>query len=221
MSASHGPREAAVLSMVLPSLEAEGYEVFLKPPRRLLPPFMKGYQPDAIALRPDRKIAIEVKTGWNGSTKQAEAQDLHALFDGHPDWEFRLVYAPPLSRVPDIATEPKRVIEANLSRLPAIYDQSGALPALLSAWSVFEASARLLTPDLGRAQPPSWLLERLASDGSITMDEAARLRRLVRVRNEAAHGRLEVAFSRDDLLGMMEIVQTLLGLPEAPNITTA
>ena len=183
---------------------------------------MKGYQPDAIALKPDRKIAIEVKASRTGAAKQAQVQDMRALFDGHPEWEFRLVYAPPSSRAPDIATEPKTVIEANLNRLTAIYDQSGPVPALLSGWSVFEAAARLLTPDdLGRAQTPSQLLQRLALDGAITMDEADRLRQLGPVRNEAAHGRLEIAFSREDLLGMIEVIRTLLDPSEASGASSA
>ena len=39
-----------ILELLTPQLEAEGYTIYLEPPRQLLPGFMQGYTPDAIAL---------------------------------------------------------------------------------------------------------------------------------------------------------------------------
>ncbi len=217
MSARHGRREAAVLEMLRPSFEDQGFEVFLHPPRHFLPEFMKGYQPDAIAIMPGRKIAIEVNANPTDTPRQPQVQNISALFQGQKDWEFRLVYAPAPSQPPEIAKEPKTIIEASLDRLPAIYDQSGPLPALLSAWSLFEAAARWLIPDeLRQPQPPGELVDKLAFEGFVTVDEAAPLRPLARLHDEAAHGRLEIVFSRDDLLSMAEVIRTLLDQSAAP-----
>src|SRR5260221_1908369 len=57
---SHEASEATLLESVLPELEAEGFEVFANPSPPILPPFMRGHSPDAIALRKDKKLAIEV-----------------------------------------------------------------------------------------------------------------------------------------------------------------
>ncbi|HJQ59215.1 MAG TPA: hypothetical protein VJ890_20075, partial [Vineibacter sp.] len=43
-------QEAQVLESIVPKLEADGYSVYLHPSPDLLPPFMKNYVPDAIAL---------------------------------------------------------------------------------------------------------------------------------------------------------------------------
>ena len=40
-----------IIDQLTPQLEADGYPVYLEPPRQLLPAFMAGYIPDAIALR--------------------------------------------------------------------------------------------------------------------------------------------------------------------------
>jgi hypothetical protein len=53
-------REVDVLESILPRYEAEGFEVFVHPSPSILPPFMQSYRPDAIALKPDKKVAIEV-----------------------------------------------------------------------------------------------------------------------------------------------------------------
>jgi hypothetical protein len=44
---------------------------------------------------------------------------------------------------------------------------------------------------------------------------------LARLHDEAAHGRLEIAFSRDDLLGMVEVIRTLLDQSAAPEARAA
>ena len=49
-----------LLESLLPHYQAEGFEAFLNPAASILPPFMQEYRPDAVALRPDRKMAIEV-----------------------------------------------------------------------------------------------------------------------------------------------------------------
>jgi len=54
------PSEAMLLESVLPDLEAEGFEVFAHPSPPILPAFMRDHSPDAIALRSDKKLAIEV-----------------------------------------------------------------------------------------------------------------------------------------------------------------
>ena len=74
----------AVIESLLPRYEAEGFDVYINPSPSILPPFMQSYRPDAIALRKDKKIAIEVVVRARSDQK---VRDLHSLFAGHPDWE--------------------------------------------------------------------------------------------------------------------------------------
>jgi uncharacterized protein YutE (UPF0331/DUF86 family) len=218
MSSTHS-QEVAVFQTMLPQLEAEGFEVFFHPSRTMLPPFLRTYQPDAIAVKGDKKIAIEImSSSGNAETK---LERLRKLFSEHTDWELRVVYAPP--RVPEqhISTPSRELIEDHLKRITAAFDAIGPAASLLIAWSVFEATARSLIPDLGRPQAPARLLEILASGGYITPTEAEILRRLGRLRNEAAHGRLDATLTREDLDELVRITRTILALhdqatPETP-----
>ena len=107
MSSTHA-RYEAVLQMELPRLEKEGYTVFLHPSRTILPAFLHRRLPDAIAVKGDKKIAIEIVTSYGQDTgvkedgaKQdgAKPEDKRKPFSDHPDWELRVIYAPP--RVPE------------------------------------------------------------------------------------------------------------------------
>lgn len=211
MSPAYSRLEAAVFETLLPSLEAEGFQVFLQPSRKILPKFMSNYQPDAIAIKGDRKIAIEVMSA--GGRPEAKLQRLRSIFEDHADWELRLVYAPPRTAEHPMSVPPRESIVENLDRVLTIFDESGPVPGLLNAWSVFEAAARYLIPsNFERPQTPGRLLEILASDGYITPDEADSLRRLGGMRNDAAHGQLEITLTREELAELVRVARTMIDL---------
>jgi hypothetical protein len=216
MSSTHVQSDAAILQMLVPGLEAEGFRVFMHPAQSFLPPFMQGYQPDAIATKGDRKIAIEVTSGPGAANRRL--QDLQRMFASHTDWELRVIYAPRQQTDQAIPVSSQAVIAENLDRLLTVYDQAGAIPALLMGWSIFEAAARSLAPEtLERPQTTGRLLEALASDGSITPDEADGLRQIARLRNEAAHGRLDVTVAREQIEALASVTRTLLELSGPEN----
>ena len=86
--------EADMLEDLLPRYQAEGFEVFLHPSPSILPPFMQSYRPDAVALRSDKKIAIEVIRSSGASAEKM--RKLESLFAPHKDWELRVLYVSPL-----------------------------------------------------------------------------------------------------------------------------
>jgi uncharacterized protein YutE (UPF0331/DUF86 family) len=211
MSSYSSSREEAVLETLLPQLEAEGFEVFVHPSRAMLPVFLNTYQPDAIALKGDRKVAIEVTSPTGESQKKVEY--LSKLFSEHADWELRIVYAPPRTNDEIIPVASAEVIEEHLVRIEHAFDVMGPASALLTAWAVFEAAARSLIPvDLERPQAPARLLQTLASNGYVTPDEAAMLRRLGQIRNGVAHGRLDITPTREQVEGLIDVTRTLLRL---------
>jgi hypothetical protein len=55
MSSSYAQREAAALHFMLTRLQEEGYSVFAQPSHAMLPTFLRGYRPDAIALKDGKK----------------------------------------------------------------------------------------------------------------------------------------------------------------------
>ena len=214
MSLAQTPPDAVILQILTPNLEAEGFRVFPHPARSMLPPFMSGYQPDAIAMKADKQIAIEVKSR-SGDADEGRLERLRAMFASHPDWELRVVYAPTKSIQQTIAVMPRRLVAETVDRLLKIFDDSGPIPALLTGWSAFEAAARSLIPNnLGPPQTSGRLLETLASEGGITPAEADALRTLAQLRNDAAHGRLDASVTREQLAELMSVTQTLLKLSE-------
>ncbi len=90
-----GSSEAEVMESLLPKYQAEGFDVYVNPSPSILPPFMQAYRPDAIALKKDKKIAIEV-VGSNARSDQ-KIQTLQSLFADQSDWELQVFYASPVA----------------------------------------------------------------------------------------------------------------------------
>ena len=72
-----------VLEYFLPRYREQGFDVFVNPSPSILPSFMQGFRPDAVALRPDKKIAIKNKIPYQmeilprGGTDAGGVQRLH------------------------------------------------------------------------------------------------------------------------------------------------
>lgn len=206
--------ERAVLDTMVPELEADGFRVVIHPRRDTLPTFLQGYQPDMVAYKDDKKLAIEIKAHTH-VTRGSKLQErvLRERFAGHPDWEFRFVYAAPVNSDADIPVVSKQTVSEHLDRLDASVGAMGTTAALLTGWAVFEAAARALLPSsLTRPQPPARLIETLATEGYVTPDEADILRRLSRMRNQVAHGRLDLTPSPDDVAVLIAVTRSVLGL---------
>src|SRR5260370_14830100 len=88
--------EQQVVEKLIPQLEADGFTVYIEPSRTILPTFMRGYIPDAIALRRDKNIAFEI-ISRRGNQRIKEEQ-LQERFKHTKDWELRIIYAPPANR---------------------------------------------------------------------------------------------------------------------------
>jgi hypothetical protein len=210
-------RERAVLDAVAPQLEAEGYQVFIQPSNSALPPFLKGRRPDAIAVKPGHKIAIEV---ISEGADRGKLKDLQGLFAAQREWELRVFYAPPREKGPrSLHVAPRQAIRQTLDSIPILNDSAGRVPALLVAWAAFEAAGRALVPDrLADPQRPSQLVEVLAAEGHITPNEADLLRELIPLRNRAAHGELDVRISSVQLRKLVAIIEGLLAQPPEPKV---
>jgi len=210
MSASQ--RHRIVLDTVVADLTAEGYEVFVNPGPNLLPNEMKALhiRPDAVALGRKPHILVEVIASQSNATDDR----LHALeqkIGSIPNWELLVVYAPPASQDVPMPAQDQGSIATMLDRARAVYEVAGAVPALLSTWSAFEAAARHHMPAVfARPRSALALVDRLASDGVVLPDEADRLRALAQCRNEAAHGRLDTKLDVADLDWLKDLAKDLL-----------
>jgi uncharacterized protein YutE (UPF0331/DUF86 family) len=197
-----------VLEQVVPQLEAEGYTVYLEPTRQLLPSFMTGYVPDAIAFRSDKKLAIEVLV--EGDRSATKEPGLKQRFEGEKDWELRVLYARPTSPRNELPVMDDQAIDASIASAESLISTKQLGAALLIAWATFEALGRALSPkEFARPQTPLRLVEVLAADGSLTPPEADLLRGLATTRNQFIHGGLDKRVDLAELQKFIDILKTL------------
>ena len=100
-----GAAESEILSGLTPELEAEGYEVFLQPAPPLTPAFLGDVRPDAIAIRGDKKLLIEIVR--SGAKSERRLSDLNRLVSEHPGWELRVILVSPSSTPRTVTVSPK------------------------------------------------------------------------------------------------------------------
>jgi uncharacterized protein YutE (UPF0331/DUF86 family) len=203
-----------IIEQLTPQLEAEGYTVYLEPPRQLLPSFMQDYTPDAIALRSRgleqsrKNLAIEVKV--EGRFPGATTLDLERRFAGARDWELRVYYARPAGRKDSLTQAPTQTIDTALSSIENLVSTDQLQAALLLGWATFEALGRALAPEKFEGpQSPERLVQVLANDGLVTPSEADTLRVLSKARNQLTHGDLGQPLQTDDFAKFIEILATL------------
>ena len=195
---------------ILRDLEALGYEVHAEPVAEQLPPFLRGYRPDAIALGKPKNLAIEVKLAEPSG--KARDDDVRRRFDTHDDWEFRVYYARPKRRAEPVDPVAVESIEASIRDVEKMSENGQKQLALLRAWATLEALGRKLLPGkFERAQTPGRLVEVLAFEGNLTPTEADLLRNLVTDRNRFIHGSLDVEVDPSDLARFTKTLKELRG----------
>jgi len=216
MVASSAIRERDFLQTLVPGYEAEGFSVFLHPAREMLPPFMRGYQPDAIAVKDDKKIAIEIKR--DATRRAAGMEELQRIFSEHPEWELRVYYIPGRPEEEDIQTPDLSEIDAALAEVDQLKRAGHLRAALIMAWAALEAAGRALLPqDLARPQPANKLIEVLASEGVVTPAEADSLRKAMGLRNAATHGHFAVAITEQEVEQVVAAAGLTRGLAKQPS----
>jgi uncharacterized protein YutE (UPF0331/DUF86 family) len=201
-------RESDVLENIIPRYQAEGFEVFLRPSPSILPPFMQSYRPDAVALRHDKKIAIEVVGSAERSKRKVH--DLQSLFAPHQDWELRVFYVSPSESAGAINVASQDAILSSVREVRELERGGHARPALIMAWATLEALGRLLLPEQFRkSQTPARLIEVLASKGYLTPQEADTARAAISGRNFAVHGGLDPVIDQKLLTDFIAVLETV------------
>lgn len=211
MKQTEAIRERDFLDNLIPALEAEGFTIFLHPSREILPAFMGNYRPDAIAVRPDKKIAIEVKT--NLSSSRQEIAKIQQEVSRHPEWELRVYYSPPPTQEEPLATASLSSIEDALVEADKVRQAGHMRAALIASWAILEAAARALLPEeLARPQRSEKLVDVLGGEGALTPTEVDRLRCALKARNAAAHGQLDAVVNPSDVDAVIGSAQILARL---------
>jgi hypothetical protein len=211
--------EKEILSGIIPALEAEGYEVFLDPRSPLAPDFLEGIRADAIAIRSDKKLLIELvhETGQ----ESGKLDRLRRLLKEQPGWELRVILVSPATAPKSLPVQSAEAIAKSIHEAQRLTDIGFLGPGLLVGWASLEAAARrLITAQFSKPQTPGRLVDVLAEAGYVTPSEADRLRELVKLRNAYIHGDLSAVVTKEDVQQMISILQTVNEQIEADHVTT-
>lgn len=201
--------ETNALDRIVPELQAEGYEVFVRPQKTLVPSFMGEFSPDAIAIRSDKNLLIEVVHKSAEAAKKLE--QITALLRGHDEWELRVIWVAPEVEISGLTTQDAAQIKARILEIKELAFHGHYEPAMLMAWATLEALTRaVLTTQMERAQTTGRLIQVLATEGYLTPSEADSLRGLAEKRNKLSHGELQVRISSDELEDLIAILDVIL-----------
>jgi hypothetical protein len=206
-------RERQILEYVAPRYERDGFLFVRHPTAEYLPTFFEGYRPDAVALKTDRKIAVEIISPSPGAQRRLD--HVRRLFENRDDWKLDVV-TPPRPQE-DVSPASIEEIQALLTSVDHKALADHPIVALLMLWSALEAAARRLDRSrVAAPQRPTDLVEWLAQEGHVLPNEAAVLRGMARLHNHAAHGGLGVAVGVDDLSALRSLVAALLEISPDP-----
>jgi uncharacterized protein YutE (UPF0331/DUF86 family) len=201
--------DQGLLEAVVARLQAEGFDVYVDPPQKDVPEFLRGIvSPDAIARRADKKIIVEISRESPEARRRSETI-IEKVLPHSKEWEFRVYWANPSASPKRVERMSKDEIEAAIKVVENLVSQGQTSPALLMAWSAFEALGRALMPiEFVRPQTPGRLVEVLAS-AYLTPDEADQLRRLAASRDALIHGELRVAVSKEEISKFIKVLRTV------------
>jgi hypothetical protein len=184
--------EQAKINEVAHDYTNRGYSVRVHPSSAELPPFLRSFQPDIIAISPQGNIVIEVKAS---SSVDAElVKQLAQEVERQPGWRFEIVFVgPPVA--PDVPAEEDLAPEEQVSRLLSSAERlfaDGQLEAAaMVAWSAAETilrrRAQSYAPEMER-QSSARVLKHLYSLGRVNPGTYEKLLRLMEFRNAVAHG---------------------------------
>lgn len=203
--------EAEMLDSIASELRSEGFEVFLQPRRPPSPAFLIDFVPDAIALREDKNLVIELIRDTPIASQKIDK--IRSLMAGHPKWDLRVYWVSQMKPQRRMPIASRETIAASNNEVRSTTTAGFREPALLMAWATLEAAARASMPsEFQRPQTPGRLVQILAREGYVTPSQADLLRSLADKRNRLIHGDLEVSVTTDEITQFTEMLDTIIGL---------
>ena len=210
----HTPRletERAFLESLRARYEDLGFTFTAHPDATKLPDFLGSYLPDALAQKPGRNVAIEVKNQGNPST-DSSLVSIRRLFDGRSDWQLHVAFmgSDPLQlmTIPAATTE---TIQNRVEEVRALIAEGHLSSAFLLAWALLEATLRAVEGEAAsRPWTPGTVVQTLAMNGHIEPEAERRLRGLIDLGIRIAHGDLNAEPSTPDIEDVLSAIEGTL-----------
>jgi uncharacterized protein YutE (UPF0331/DUF86 family) len=196
--------------------EGEGFSFMIAPGSAELPAFLGSYKPDALARKPGLNIAIEVKRRQSPAT-QKRLQDIRRLFEGHPDWQFSVVFmgTEPLQSV-TIPSALPAAIRKSMDEVAALNAGGHHRAAFVMAWSLLEAALHSISGETtSKPRTPGTVVQTLAMNGYIEPEMERRMRALIELRNRIVHGDLDAEPTSTDVELVLSAIQKTMAADAA------
>jgi flagellar capping protein FliD len=208
--------EADILRTLRSRYERRGYTFVAHPTEDLIPEFLRGYRPDALAISERESVVIEIKTRRNPNNQKNLAQIAERVA-GQPNWKFEIYYAGDFPR-PIYERPNDAEISQLLEEIRGLRKAGFNRAALVMAWAALEAIARALRIESnGRSEHggsgpmiPSEIVEWLSRTGHIDGPTGRLLRNIIKVRNAVVHGVQEVDLHEQELLVLYSTLESLV-----------
>jgi uncharacterized protein YutE (UPF0331/DUF86 family) len=202
--------ERTALEQIISNLEERGFQVFVDPSREILPPFLQGFAPDAIAMSKEKNLLIEIVS--ERASSKSKIERLKELVRGQQGWELKVYLISPRSSGRPLEVQSRAEIEKGIQTVEELITTGHIGPSLLIAWATFEALCRALVPiEFSRPQSPGRLLETMASLGYLSPSDSDEVRTLIDKRNHLVHGMLETEVTPGEVARFVAIMKALLG----------
>ena len=203
--------EIDILCTLRGRYEKRGYTFVAHPTGDLVPEFLRGYRPDALAISERDSIVIEVKARRSPDGQKSLAQIAERVAR-QPNWKFEIYSAGDFPR--PIYDRPS---EAELSQLleeiRRLQDAGFGRAALVMAWAALEAVARALRSENTAASGPmipSEIVEWLSRTGHVDGPTGRLLRNMIKTRNAVVHGDLVADLEGHELQALYSTLESLV-----------
>jgi REase_AHJR-like len=208
-------RERQRARAIAEAYRSRGYEVIEQPSPEQLPEFLAGYRPDLLVRRGDESTIVMVRSR-SSLAKEPQITELARLLPRKPHWNFELAMvgegeqlSTPEGARPFARDDVLRGIEDAERLVVAGFSEA----ALLWAWSISEATVRLLTEDEGIVldrYSPLYILKQAVINGVISRDDYNFLTKVMKYRNAFVHGFKTLDFDPALVTKLINLTKRLL-----------
>ncbi|WP_128566477.1 hypothetical protein [Methylobacterium crusticola] len=193
--------------------EKRGWKFYIQPSPQILPEFLKDYNPDALGIGPDGGVVIEIKARQHEAKRESLAK-IADLVKAQKGWGFKVFYvSPPVEVRPDLSAPTANELASGIAEARVLLESGHERAALVIAWSLLEAIARLVTPqgERNRARPlsPVQAVQALAETGYLKEIDARRLRELTNLRNAVVHGSFRTVVPANDVAQLINDLEKI------------
>jgi len=214
----HAVPETEELRRIERDYTRRGLKFYLQPKPDLVPEFLHGRRPDAIAEEADgSKTIYEVKSRQS-TASNARMADLAKMITAHPGWNFKVIYTnPPAQDEQPIRTAELAQVQTWISEAESLAKGNHFRATFVVCWSILEALARLLKKEdttwMALGASALQIVQLLAEDGYLEEPAEKKLQALAKLRNAIVHGDQSASITQeqvDDLLAQAKLVKERL-----------